>query len=291
MTGEYSVRELLLLAQNHIPPSQIALRDNIEGWLASHPASSALHAQNAELAAEAREKVAQWMIANSLATGHGDTIEDLLAETVGQIQELRRQNAELVAALERQMAHWAAIDKAYSNLAIARTTAATATYEIRCALNMDALDDLGKPATRPFFGDDPSGYVDGDLDEPLRAQNADAYGYAKRLLEAFVAEHFPPNPDWKPLPDLMGVLTQIDNASTIARDLCVQHAELVAALEEARRQRDEAQRAEAALYAENAELVAALKEARQRLAKGRALWNGPCHECDAVLAAALKDKP
>jgi hypothetical protein len=65
----------------------------------------------------------------------------------------------------------------------------------------------------------------------LEAQNADAYGYAKRLLEVFVAENFPPNPNWKPLPDLMGVLTQIDNASTIARDLRAQNAELVAALE------------------------------------------------------------
>jgi hypothetical protein len=37
MTGEHSVRELLLLAQNHIPPSQTALRGAIEGWLASHP--------------------------------------------------------------------------------------------------------------------------------------------------------------------------------------------------------------------------------------------------------------
>jgi hypothetical protein len=33
--------------------------------------------------------------------------------------------------------------------------------------------------------------------------------------------------------------------------------------------------------------LAAIREARRRLAKGRALWNGPCHECDAVLAAAL----
>ena len=32
---------------------------------------------------------------------------------------------------------------------------------------------------------------------------------------------------------------------------------------------------------------AAIVEARSRLAKGRALWNGPCHECDAVLEAAL----
>jgi hypothetical protein len=42
----------------------------------------------------------------------------------------------------------------------------------------------------------------------------DALGYATRLLEHFVAEHFPHNPDWKPLPDLIGVLTQIDNVIT-----------------------------------------------------------------------------
>ena len=32
----------------------------------------------------------------------------------------------------------------------------------------------------------------------------------------------------------------------------------------------------------------AIVEARRRLAKGRALWNGPCHECDAVLDQALR---
>jgi hypothetical protein len=36
-----------------------------------------------------REKVARWMIANGLATGHGDTIEDLLGEASWQIAELR----------------------------------------------------------------------------------------------------------------------------------------------------------------------------------------------------------
>ena len=38
---------------------------------------------------EEREKVARWMIANSLATGHGDTIDDLLSEASWQIAELR----------------------------------------------------------------------------------------------------------------------------------------------------------------------------------------------------------
>lgn len=34
-----------------------------------------------------REKVAQWMMQRSYATGHGDTTEDLLAELAWQIQE------------------------------------------------------------------------------------------------------------------------------------------------------------------------------------------------------------
>jgi hypothetical protein len=38
---------------------------------------------------EAREAVAQWMIAHSYATGHGDTIQDLLGELEAQIDERR----------------------------------------------------------------------------------------------------------------------------------------------------------------------------------------------------------
>ena len=54
--------------------------------------------------------------------------------------------------------------------------------------------------------------------EELEAKQEEALGYATRLLEHFVDEHFPYNPDWKPLPELVGVLTQLDNAMTIARD-------------------------------------------------------------------------
>ena len=39
------------------------------------------------VAAAEREKVAQWMIERGYATGHGDTIEDLLAELDWQIAE------------------------------------------------------------------------------------------------------------------------------------------------------------------------------------------------------------
>ena len=42
-----------------------------------------------------REAIAKWMIANSLATGHGDTVDDLLSEAAGQIAELRARVAQL----------------------------------------------------------------------------------------------------------------------------------------------------------------------------------------------------
>lgn len=45
--------------------------------------------ENAELrrvAAQVQEQIAQWMITHSYATGHGDTIEDLLSELIGQVR-------------------------------------------------------------------------------------------------------------------------------------------------------------------------------------------------------------
>jgi len=39
------------------------------------------------VAAAEREKVAQWMMAQGYATGHGDTMEDLLAEIEWQIED------------------------------------------------------------------------------------------------------------------------------------------------------------------------------------------------------------
>ena len=39
------------------------------------------------VAAEEREKVARWMIKRGYATGHGDSIEDLLKELDWQVQE------------------------------------------------------------------------------------------------------------------------------------------------------------------------------------------------------------
>ena len=43
------------------------------------------------IAAEEREKVARWMIRRGYATGHGDSIEDLLQELDWQIREQERE--------------------------------------------------------------------------------------------------------------------------------------------------------------------------------------------------------
>jgi hypothetical protein len=46
-------------------------------------------------------------------------------------------------------------------------------------------------------------------------QEPDAYGYARRLAEAIWQKHYKAvAPQWKPLDDLMGVLTQIDNMTS-----------------------------------------------------------------------------
>ena len=66
--------------------------------------------------------------------------------------------------------------------------------------------------------------------EVLEKAQETALGYATRFLEHFVNEHCSPVPDWKPLPDLLGVLTQIDNSTTVARDYNARIEALEAAL-------------------------------------------------------------
>ena len=54
--------------------------------------------------------------------------------------------------------------------------------------------------------------INAQLLEALTKQEPDAYGYASRLAVAIWEQHYKGvAPQWKPLDDLMGVLTQIDN--------------------------------------------------------------------------------
>jgi hypothetical protein len=47
--------------------------------------------------ADERNKLAQWMIDHSFATGHGDTVEDLLKELEWQVRESEREACAQVA--------------------------------------------------------------------------------------------------------------------------------------------------------------------------------------------------
>lgn len=49
----------------------------------------------------------------------------------------------------------------------------------------------------------------------MKPDDCQALGYATRLAESLWEKHFKRDaPHWKPLPDLLGVLTQIDNMTT-----------------------------------------------------------------------------
>lgn len=52
--------------------------------------------------------------------------------------------------------------------------------------------------------------------ERLEAERDEATVYARNFLVSFVNRHCDPVAEWAPLPDLIGMLTQIDNAATIA---------------------------------------------------------------------------
>ena len=66
--------------------------------------------------------------------------------------------------------------------------------------------------------------------EALEAAQKEALDYATSLLAIFVNEHCSPVSGWKPQPELIGVLTQLDNAITIARDYKARIEALEAAL-------------------------------------------------------------
>lgn len=79
-------------------------------------------------------------------------------------------------------------------------------------------------ATFPLSAEDVEGVLAlideaADTIERLSRERDEALRYATGLLASFVHEHCDPVPEWKPLPDLLGVLTQLDNATTVTRDI------------------------------------------------------------------------
>jgi hypothetical protein len=65
------------------------IKDEGIGWAGNHNASLPRFAELVR--ADGREKVAQWMIERGFATGHGDSIEDLLKEIEWQIESRTKQ--------------------------------------------------------------------------------------------------------------------------------------------------------------------------------------------------------
>lgn len=65
------------------PDVRVMIKDSIRNRL-SQIEEAAYRLQTAE-----REKIAGWMIAHSFATGHGDTIEELLEELGAHVDRLR----------------------------------------------------------------------------------------------------------------------------------------------------------------------------------------------------------
>ena len=58
------------------------------------------------VAAAERDKVAQWMIDRGYATGHGDTVDDLLKELEWQVKEQEREAcAQVCEQFEEDMGH------------------------------------------------------------------------------------------------------------------------------------------------------------------------------------------
>ncbi len=109
-----------------------------------------------------------------------------------------------------------------------------------------------------------------DKEDERRAvvrEREEAYGHASRLLMSFVAdEHFPENTVLRPFMGLTNVLLQIENATTIARDL--------------RRERDaawhraeQAERGEAVFIASNAGLTRDVLTLREENARLRTGWD------------------
>jgi hypothetical protein len=55
---------------------------------------------------EEREKVAAWMMARGYATGHGDTIEDLLVELEWQVRESEREACAKACENKNTLIEW-----------------------------------------------------------------------------------------------------------------------------------------------------------------------------------------
>lgn len=65
----------------------------------------------------AREAVAAWMIANSFATGGGDTLDDLLKELAWQMAEIRNKAERMTIQRDDLVSYLSNISRQFENMA------------------------------------------------------------------------------------------------------------------------------------------------------------------------------
>jgi len=88
---------------------RMAREANLPSCHTTHP--KALERFAALVAAHEREKVAKWMVERGYATGHGDTIEELLTEIDWQAAEREREEcAKLCEEVDGRITHYRAPD-------------------------------------------------------------------------------------------------------------------------------------------------------------------------------------
>jgi hypothetical protein len=113
-------------------------------------------------------------------------------------------------------------DELSADLIAARARIEELTREKR-----EIADELFDVRKRYGCGPDDTGPDARARIEELTRERDEATTYLRNLLVSFVNQHCEPVPEWKPLEgDLIGMLTQFDNASTVAREFRARIAEL-----------------------------------------------------------------
>ena len=86
MTDRELMQQALDALDSNNPDIQLRIAIALRTRLAQPEPEPKVEPEQSTTVAE-REKVAKWMVKHGYATGHGDTIEDLLAELDWQIRE------------------------------------------------------------------------------------------------------------------------------------------------------------------------------------------------------------
>ena len=140
-------------------------------------------------------------------------------------------------------------------LYIGRVEFTDAEVECECGANVgnyptesEAIDAWNKRASNPLIEEQDARIEEleqklrttslealaiSDANNELQAEIETAKNDLRSFMTSFVREHFFDNTGWQPLPDLLGMLSQMDNASTIARTYRAQAAAAEARLSEA----------------------------------------------------------